>query len=111
MDDLRKRFGRLVAAHRRRQGMTQEDLAQRAGVSTDMIGRIETGGTGARFPTIQKLAEALKVDPAELFSSEVPRGALDRKSLVDITARLAGLSERELSWVGGLLDAALKPRS
>ena len=37
MDDLRQRFGRLVAANRRRKGWTQQQLADTSGVSLDMI--------------------------------------------------------------------------
>jgi transcriptional regulator with XRE-family HTH domain len=68
MADLRKRFGELLAAHRRRRGMTQEDLAEAAGLSVDMISKIEVGATGARFPSIERLAKAGQVDPAELFT-------------------------------------------
>jgi transcriptional regulator with XRE-family HTH domain len=50
MSDLRKRFGRLLAAHRRRRGFTQEALAEAADVSPDTIAKIEIGATGARFP-------------------------------------------------------------
>lgn len=110
MDDLRTRFGRLVAAHRRRLGWTQEVLAERAGVSVDMIAKIEVGATGARFPTIDRLAAALSVDPAELFTTEVPQGRLRSERFTVLTAQLAGLSDRDLAWVQGLLNAALRPR-
>lgn len=110
MSDLRKRFGRLVAAHRRRAGMTQEALAEAASLSSDMITRIEAGQTGARFPSIERLAEALDVDPAELFTSELPTGSLQSPALAEITAKLATLNDRDLAWAGNLLDAALKPR-
>ena len=69
MNDLRRRFGRLLAAHRRRRGFTQEALAEAAEVSTDTISKIEIGATGARFPVIERLANALEIDPAELFTS------------------------------------------
>jgi transcriptional regulator with XRE-family HTH domain len=59
MADLRKRFGELLAAHRRRRGLTQEDLAEAAGLSVDMISKIEVGATGARFPSIERLARAV----------------------------------------------------
>ncbi len=108
MGDLNNRFGKLVAAHRRRQGLTQEKLAEAATLTVDMISKIETGSSGVRFPTIERLAEALKVDPAELFSPEVPSGAAERKVLVDITAMLAGLNDGDLVWVKGILVAALK---
>lgn len=110
MSDLRKRFGRLVAAHRRRLGMTQQELAEAADVGVDMISKIETGVTGVRFPLIERLAAALHVDPAELFTSEVPASVLRRKPYTDIADRLIALSDAELEWVGGILSAALESR-
>jgi transcriptional regulator with XRE-family HTH domain len=107
---LQRRFGRLVAAHRRRVGKTQEELAADAGVSVDMITRIEGGGTGVRFPNITKIAAALNVDPAELFTGELPSGALARGPLMNLMAQLAKLSERDFQWVEGLVQAALKNR-
>jgi len=110
MIDLRRRFGRLVKAHRVRLGLTQEALAERASVSTDMISKVEAGATGARFGVITQLAEALGVDPAELFTSELPAGQLQRAMLTDITSRLASLSDSELRSLGDLIEVALKPK-
>ena len=42
MADLRKRFGRLLAAHRRRLGHTQEALAEAAGLSHQFASRLIT---------------------------------------------------------------------
>lgn len=42
MDDLRARFGNLVKAHRRRAGLTQEALAERANFST-WLPRLKAG--------------------------------------------------------------------
>lgn len=108
MEDLRRRFGRLVMAHRKRAGFTQEQLAERAGVSIDTISKIEVGATGARFPMIEKIATALEIDPAELFSAEIPSGALRRGPLLELTTRLAVLSEGDLQWIRGVVDAALR---
>lgn len=107
---LQQRFGRLVAAHRRRVGKTQEELAADTGISVDMITRLEGGGTGVRFPNIAKIANALGVDPAELFTSEIPSGALQRAKLANVVARLARMSDKELDWAEGVLEAALKPK-
>ena len=106
---LRKRFGSLVAVHRRRHGWTQQDLAERTGMSPDMISRIETGGSGARFNTIEKLAAALAVDPAAFFMVD-GRSADLRRPLIDITTTLASLNENDLAWVSELLATALKAR-
>lgn len=106
---LRKRFGSLVAVHRRRHGWTQQDLADRAGMSPDMISRIETGGSGARFNTIEKLAAALGVDPAAFFLVDARSGEL-RRPLIELTNTLASLTDKDLAWVSELLATALKTR-
>jgi transcriptional regulator with XRE-family HTH domain len=107
MADLRKRFGELLAAHRRRRGLTQEDLAEAAGLSVDMISKIEVGATGARFPSIERLAQAVQVDPAELFTSDLPSGAMNRGAFGEISAKLSPLPEPDLIWISALLDVAL----
>ena len=111
MADLRKRFGSLVAAHRHRRGLTQQELAEAASLSVDMISKIESGSTGARFRAIQSLADALEVDPAELFSTEIPSGAFSRTSFQSVCSRLVGLSEHDLLWVQDLLEIVLRPRN
>jgi transcriptional regulator with XRE-family HTH domain len=110
MADLRRRFGLLVAANRRRRGLTQEQLAEAADISSDMIAKIETGASGARFPVIERIAGALDVDPAELFSAEMPSGLIKRGAFLDISTRLAGLSGADLAWVSGIVEAALAPK-
>jgi len=110
MVDLRKRFGGLVKAHRARMGLTQEALAERANISTDMVSKIEGGNSGARFGVIAQLADALQVDPAELFTPNLPSGQLQRVTLTDIVSRLGSLSDSELRWLNGVIDAALRPK-
>lgn len=108
--DLRARFGNLVAMHRRRLGLRQQDLAEAAGLSDNMISRIERGDAGARFPTIEKLAQAMRVDPAELFIADPVPGRNVRTKMIDLDTRLAALSDADLDWVIGVVDAALAHR-
>jgi transcriptional regulator with XRE-family HTH domain len=111
MADLRRRFGLLVAANRRRRGLTQEQLAEAADISADMVAKLETGASGARFPVIERIAAALEVDPAELFSPELPSGLIQRGAFRDISMRLAGLSGPDLVWISGIVEAALAPKT
>lgn len=108
--DLRKRFGNLVAAHRRRRGFTQQKLADLTVMSADMISRIETGGTGVTFPTIEKLAQALEVDPAELFIHDPSPGSDRRPAMLDLASRLAKLDDGDIRWATDLLDTALRSK-
>lgn len=111
MDDLKRRFGRLLAVHRRRLGMTQGELAVAAAVSVDMISKLETGTSGARFSVIERLAKALKIDPAELFSTDLKNGIFQRNpSFAGLTAQLAELNDADLIWIKGMIDATVKNR-
>jgi tetratricopeptide (TPR) repeat protein/transcriptional regulator with XRE-family HTH domain len=52
-------FGFAVRAHRRRLGLSQEDLAERIGVSTSTIGKVEAGRISQPRPaTMRLLADA-----------------------------------------------------
>lgn len=106
MGNLKQRFGNLVAAHRKSLGWTQRQLAEAAELSDDMIARIEIGGTGASFGTIERLAAALNIDAAELFSADLPSNSIHR----DVSAKLATLKGVDLTWLSAVIEAALKPR-
>lgn len=109
-DDLRVRFGRLVAHHRRSRGLTQQQLADASAISVDMINRVERGLSGARFPNIERLAATLAVDPAELFGPAPPISYEKRPELADLVMTLSSLSNADIRWIGGLVRAALNRR-
>jgi len=52
---------------RERRGMTQEQLAEKSGVSRTYLARLETGRQDPTLSTLEKLATALKVDVAKLL--------------------------------------------
>jgi len=90
--------------------MTQRQLAEAADLSDDMIAQIETGVTGASFPSIISLANALEIDPAELFSPDIPEAARKNPKLTTISAQLAKLSASDLDWIGNIINAALSKK-
>jgi transcriptional regulator with XRE-family HTH domain len=47
--------------------MTQEELADRAGLSARYLGSIERAGVSASITVLERLARALRVDPCELI--------------------------------------------
>jgi non-specific serine/threonine protein kinase len=60
-------FGDLLRRHRDVAGLTQEELAERAGLSTDVISLLERKpGQRPRAYTVRRLAEALGLSPADL---------------------------------------------
>jgi transcriptional regulator with XRE-family HTH domain len=62
--------GAKLRALRERRFISREELAAQVGSHRDHIGRLERGEVAnPRISTIRKLADALKVDPAELVES------------------------------------------
>lgn len=52
---------------RQEKGITQEDLADRTGLSSRYVGSIERARVSASITVLGKLAEALDMDPCELI--------------------------------------------
>ena len=71
MSDVRQtrriNFGQRVRGVRLELGLSQEALAERAGLHRNYVGGIERGERNVALDNIWLLAEALSVDPAELF--------------------------------------------
>jgi transcriptional regulator with XRE-family HTH domain len=60
-------IGEKLKGARTRRLLTQDELAEKAGVSQSTIANIERNNAEPQFRTIRKLAKALDVDPTELL--------------------------------------------
>ena len=60
-------FGKKLRELRLVRGVSQEKLAEMAGLHRNYVGILERGGQSASLDAICKLARALKVRPAELL--------------------------------------------
>jgi transcriptional regulator with XRE-family HTH domain len=59
--------GEKLKQIRTRRLLTQEELAEKAGVSAATVVNVERNNQEPHFRTIRKLAKALAVDPTELL--------------------------------------------
>ena len=64
-------FGANLARYRRKAGLSQEELADRASLHRTEISPLETGIRLARVDTVVKLAGALGIHPGDLFEGLV----------------------------------------
>jgi len=69
-EEVMERFGRNVQAIRLSKGLTQEHLAEEAGISQVQVARIESGKLNTSISTVSALASALDVKEGELFERE-----------------------------------------
>ena len=67
MDAIVERFGHNARSARHRLGLTQEELAARAGLAVVQVSRIERGAREIRLTTLVRLVRALEVSPTELL--------------------------------------------
>ena len=56
------------------QHMTQEELAERAGLSARYVGAIERGDVSASVTVLGQIAEALEVEPGDLLRRSSRKG-------------------------------------
>ena len=67
--DVLLKFGKKVREERARLGLSQEELATRAGVHRTYISMIERAEKNITLENIEKIAKALKISIADFFQS------------------------------------------
>jgi transcriptional regulator with XRE-family HTH domain len=93
MAGIREVLASNLKEYRRKCGFSQDNLAERAEISTQYLATVETC---RKFPTpevLERLAKALGLEPYQLFSvSAAPEEALERlhRSIVDDVERVVG---------------------
>ena len=63
-DEERKRIGNVIQVLRVQQGLTVDELANKAGVGSSLLARVELGKFNVRLDVLSSVAEAMgyKVD-------------------------------------------------
>jgi transcriptional regulator with XRE-family HTH domain len=65
--DLRGVFATNLRRIRHEKAMSQDDLAYEAGISRSYLSQLEKGAFYASLKILGKLADVLKIEPAELL--------------------------------------------
>jgi transcriptional regulator with XRE-family HTH domain len=89
--------GRLLAQARSRAGLTQRELARRAGTSQSVVARIERGQTDPGAATLERL---LAETGFELHVTLRPRRPTPSHMLADVARILSLTPEERLREVG-----------
>lgn len=66
-------LGIAIAALRKLKGMSQEKLAEKAGISRSLVSTIEAPGiaNGFSLDVFFDIADALEIDPADLINASI----------------------------------------
>lgn len=100
----RRRLGRRLQALRKERQLTQEGLAERAGLHPTHVAKIEAGMSWPSVPALLRLAAALEVPPGEFFAPEPDDlDSAAARALQGVARLLQGLSADDLGLVRDLL--------
>lgn len=73
MLDIVTYFGEWVRAERLRQGLSQEKLAEKAGLHRTYIGMVERAEKNVTLRNMEKIANALGVTVSDIFGGYPPQ--------------------------------------
>lgn len=71
--DLKEVMARNLRRKRHDQKLTQEELAERSGLSARYLGAVERSDVSASVTVLGRIADALGVEPAELVRRSIRR--------------------------------------
>jgi transcriptional regulator with XRE-family HTH domain len=97
-------LGEFIAQRRRARRMSQAELARRVGVSAGYIGHIERGTREVSDRVLRRLADALGVDPLELYS----RRAFGAPPVGDVAIHVAPEKAAYVRFLAGLPTPVLR---
>ncbi len=121
---LASTLGAVARAARMRAGLTQEDVAERIGMASEVYGRMERGQMLPRVENLRRMCVVLNVAPHELLGldplgTEVvnpkeelkPRAddSADMRRLVRRMRKLSPTQVKLLSLIAGAMVAKNKP--
>ena len=100
----RSLVGRRIRSLRKTRGLSQEKLADLAGMSPKYLSRIETGRENPTLDLFLRLAQGLKVDLYEIFQFE-HEGDTPRRLRKKLESLIAAAKEEDLARLTRVLEA------
>ncbi|MDR2050292.1 MAG: helix-turn-helix domain-containing protein [Deltaproteobacteria bacterium] len=102
MDKISKSLGLRIRSLRVSRGLSQDALAEKAGMSVKHLGKIERGAVNASVQCLTDIAEALALPLRDLLETEHERGR--EELLAELAASLPLLSLKDMRIVYRLVN-------
>ena len=99
--------GKFIALKRRQKNLTQEQLAEKLGVSNKTISKWETGKCMPDYVIVKSLCEELEITVAELLDGEISKDksvrTYDDEQILDLIRRTQELEKQKNMLYGIML--------
>ena len=100
--EIDKHFGKILKAYRKKAKITQEELAEKLGISLKYISRIENGNNGVKTQNLIQYMNILGVPPDTLYGKFMAHPNV--KKDMDLYNKITELSEEEKEFVSSIID-------
>lgn len=97
---MKLRISEVIREKRKAKGLTQEELAEKVGVSAGYIGQVERGELTPTLSVIAMLVDILALDANTLFFEQNEDAPLSR----EISLRASRLSKENQEIILGLIE-------
>lgn len=98
-NEFLKDMGQRIMARRKSLRMTQEELSEKLGVSTQMISNLELGKKAIRPENLAKVCEVLDLSVDFVLTGSNTKTAVD-----SVAEKLTQLTAEELQMVSDMID-------
>jgi transcriptional regulator with XRE-family HTH domain len=96
-----KSVGKNIRAMRHQRGWSQEDVANRLGISIPAFSKIETGVTDINLSRLEQIANIYEVNVVNLLSADIEEGepqvsnlSIAQRKIIDREAEIANLQRK-----------------
>ncbi len=96
-----KTIGKNIRTFRHQHGWSQEDVAQRLGISIPAFSKIETGVTDVNLSRLEQIANIYEIEVVQLISMDIEEVELEpsnlsitQKKLADRESEIANLQRK-----------------
>lgn len=100
--DIDKSFGKILREFRRKNKLTQEELAEKLGISLKYISRIENGNNGVKTQTLINYMNILGITPNTIFADFITDKEAAKN--VEISEKINKLSDEKKDLINSIID-------
>lgn len=95
-------FGKILKDYRLRNNLTQEQIAEKVGISEKYISRIENGVSGVKTQTLIKYMNILGITPNVMYKEFINNERI--KTEIELSEKIKDLPQEKIDFVFRLID-------
>ena len=100
--DIDKNFGKILREFRKKNKLTQEELAEKLGISLKYISRIENGNNGVKTQTLIRYMNILGITPNTIYASFITDEEAAKN--VEISEKIVNLPKDKKEFLNSIID-------